>query len=159
MKSYVASILLALVSVAGLDVNGIFAQQVPVKRNFEAEIQTALASAKAAAGFEFLGTLVRTCLLPQSGGESTSDNVPGYVTNPATAPARDTWYAEPSKVFDNLDFVGGKLHSSWALTTKDGIILFDTLSLQLGGIDYRWDAEGWPRSDEYKVCSYLPRPW
>lgn len=127
MKSPVATIVLALVSLAGLDVNGMFAQQAPVKRNFEAEIQTALASAKAAAGFEFLGTLVRTCLLPQSGGESTSDNVPGYVTNPATAPARDTWYAEPSKVFDNLYFVGGKLHSSWALTTKDGIILFDTI--------------------------------
>lgn len=81
MKSPVATIVLALVSLAGLDVNGMFAQQALVKRNFEAEIQTALASAKAAAGFEFLGTLVRTCLLPQSGGESTSDNVQGYVTN------------------------------------------------------------------------------
>ena len=67
-----------------------FAQQAPVKRNFEAEIQTALELAKAVAGFEFLGTLVRTCLLPPSGGESTNDNVPGYVTNPATAPARDS---------------------------------------------------------------------
>ena len=38
-----------------------------------------------------------------------------------------TWYAEPAKVFDNLYFVGGKIHSAWALTTSDGIILIDTI--------------------------------
>src|SRR6266536_3561185 len=127
MKSHIASIGVALAIVAGLGVNGVFAQQAPVKRDFETEIRAALESAKTAAGFEFLGTLVRTCLLPQSGGEDTRDNVPSYVTNPASAPARDTWYAEPAKVFDNLYFVGGKLHSSWALTTKEGIILIDTI--------------------------------
>ena len=127
MQSHIASIGVVLAIVAGLSVNGVFAQQAPVKRNFEAEIQAALQSAKTAAGFEFLGTLVRTCLLPQSGGEDTRDNVPGYITNPASAPARDTWYAEPAKVFDNLYFVGGKLHSAWALTTKEGIILIDTI--------------------------------
>src|SRR5439155_13891069 len=82
---------------------------------------------KTAAGFEFLGTLVRTCLLPQSAGEDTRDNVPSYVTHRDSAQARHTWYAEPAKVFDNLYFVGGKLHSSWALTTKEGIILIDTI--------------------------------
>jgi len=127
VKSRIASIGGALAILAGLGVNAVFAQQPPVKRNFEAEIQAAIESAKTAAGFEFLGTLVRTCLLPQSGGEDTRDNVPSYVTNPASAPARDTWYAEPAKVFDNLYFVGGKLHSSWALTTKEGIILIDTI--------------------------------
>src|SRR6266581_5541401 len=127
VKSRIASIGVALAILAGLGVNAVFAQQPPVKRNFEAEIQAAIESAKTAAGFEFLGTLVRTCLLPQSGGEDTRDNVPSYVTNPASAPARDTWYAEPAKVFDNLYFVGGKLHSSWALTTKEGIILIDTI--------------------------------
>jgi metallo-beta-lactamase class B len=127
VKSRIASIGVALAILAGLGVNTVFAQQPPVKRNFEAEIQAAIESAKTAAGFEFLGTLVRTCLLPQSGGEDTRDNVPSYVTNPASAPARDTWYADPAKVFDNLYFVGGKLHSSWALTTKEGIILIDTI--------------------------------
>ena len=127
MKSYVASVSLVLAIVAGIAVAVVFAQQVPVKRNFEEEIQAALESAKTAAGFEFLGTLVRTCLLPQSGGEDTRDNVPNYVTNPASAPARDTWYAEPARVFDNLYFVGGKLHSAWALTTGEGIILIDTI--------------------------------
>src|SRR4030095_3694862 len=127
MKSHIVSIGVALAIVAGLGVNGVFAQQAPVKRDFETEIRAAVESAKTAAGFEFLGTLVRPCLWPQSGGEDTRDNVPDYITNPTSAPARNTWYAEPAKVFDNLYFVGGKLHSAWALTTKDGIILIDTI--------------------------------
>ena len=111
---------------AGLAV-GLALAQAPGKRDYEAEIEKALRGAKNAAGFEFQGTLVRTCLVPQSGGENTSDTPPGYVTNPASAPPRDAWYADPAKVFDNLYFVGGKLHSAWALTTKEGIILFDTI--------------------------------
>jgi hypothetical protein len=127
MKSHIATVGVAFTIVVGLGVNGLLAQQAPVKRNFDAEIQAALESAKTAAGTEFLGTLVRTCLLPQSGGENTTDNVPGYVTNPASAPARNNWYADPAKVFDNLYFVGGKIHSAWALTTREGIILIDTI--------------------------------
>jgi metallo-beta-lactamase class B len=42
-------------------------------------------------------------------------------------PDRATWYAPPYKVFDNLYFVGTKIHSAWALTTSDGIIVIDTL--------------------------------
>jgi metallo-beta-lactamase class B len=137
MKRYVASVGAAL---AVLAADSGFAQQAQVKRDFESEIQAALEAAKTAAEFEFLGTLVRTCLLPQSGGEDTRDNVPGYIANPASAPARSTWYAEPARVFDNLYFVGGKVHSSWALTTRDGIILIDTIypynseELIIGGI-------------------------
>jgi len=97
------------------------------QRNFESEIDAALGSAKTAAGFEFTGTLARICLLPQSGGEDTSDRLPAYIADPSRAPARDTWFAEPAKVFDNLYFVGGRIHSSWVLTTRDGIILFDTI--------------------------------
>ena len=41
-------------------------------------------------------------------------------------PDRSTWYARPYKVFDNLYFIGTKIHSSWALTTSDGIIVIDT---------------------------------
>jgi len=123
VKSRLASVV-ALAMAAGLGVDGAFAQ---LKRDFEAEVRDALQSAKAASEFEFLGTLARTCLLPQSGGEDTRDNVPGYVANPASSPPRDTWYAEPARVFDNLYFVGGKIHSSWALTTREGIILIETI--------------------------------
>ena len=104
----------------------LIAQQAPA-RDFDAEIRAAIQSAKTAAGEDFAGSLVRTCLLPQSGGENTSDTAPGFVTKPASAPARATWYADPAKVFDNLYFVGGKVHSAWALTTSDGIILIDTI--------------------------------
>ena len=113
----------------------------PAKRDYDAEVDAAIRSAKTAAGFEFLGTLARTCLLPQSGGEDTSDKVPPYVADPAKAPPRETWYAEPSKVFDELYFVGGKIHSSWALRTRAGIILIDTIypynseELVLGGME------------------------
>ena len=122
-----ARIIVSLCRCRLLAAGSVLAQQAPARRDFDAEIQAALQAAKTAAGFEFLGTLVRTCLLPQSGGEDTRDNAPGYVTNPASAPARDTWYADPAKVFDNLYFVGGKVHSSWALTTSEGIILIDTI--------------------------------
>ena len=118
---------IALVLAVALAAAHALAQEPPRARNFDAEIRAAVESAKTAAGFEFLGTLVRICLLPQSGGENTNDTVPAYVTKPASAPARETWYADPAKVFDNLYFVGGKLHSAWALTTKEGIILFDTI--------------------------------
>ena len=56
-----------------------FAQNAPASRDFDAEIEAALRSAKRPAGFEFLGTLNRNCLLPASGGVNTSNNLPGYV--------------------------------------------------------------------------------
>ena len=127
MKSINRRAAVALAVVAGIAAGSAFAQQPQAKRDFDAEISAALASAKSAAGFDFLGTLVRTCLVPQSGGEDTRDIPEPYVTNPAKAPPRDSWYTEPARVFDNLYFVGGKIHSAWAMTTKEGIILFDTI--------------------------------
>ena len=78
-----------------------------------------LARAKAAAEFDFPGTLVRVCVAPQT--------APGPDVAPPPPPPRDTWYTDPAKVFDNLYFVGTKIHSSWALTSSEGIILIDTL--------------------------------
>jgi metallo-beta-lactamase class B len=42
-----------------------------------------------------------------------------------TAATRPDPYVEPARVFDNLYFVGDRTTSSWALTTPNGIILFD----------------------------------
>ena len=91
------------------------------------DVVAAQQAAKTAAEFTFLGTLARTCFLPPSRSEDLRDIVPEYVADPGKAPPRSSWYAEPAKVFDNLYFVGGKIHSAWALKTSDGIILFDTL--------------------------------
>ncbi len=109
MKSIIASCL-----AVGLGFSAAQAQGQPAN-----PIDGYLARAKAAAGFDFAGTLVRVCVAPQT--------APGADVAPPPPPARDTWYTDPAKVFDNLYFVGTKIHSSWALTTSDGIILIDTL--------------------------------
>ena len=84
-------------------------------------IDTHLTSARIAAGFDFTGTLARLCVAPAAVPDTLRD------VAPAPAPPRETWFAEPAKVFDNLYFVGSKIHNSWALTSSDGIILLDTL--------------------------------
>lgn len=104
------------------------------------DVVAAQQAAKKAAEFTFLGTLARTCFLPPSRSEDLRDIVPDFVADPGKAPPRSSWYAEPAKVFDNLYFVGGKIHSAWALKTNDGIILLDTIytynseELILGGM-------------------------
>ena len=109
-------------------------------RDFDREIEDTIRAAQRAAGFEFLGTLTRLCLLPALGSVNETDIVPPYVHDPTAAPARETWYADAAQVFDNLYFVGGKLHSAWALKTSQGFILLDTIypynseELILGGM-------------------------
>ena len=46
---------------------------------------------------------------------------------PRPDPPRDSWYAEPAKVFDNVYWVGTKINSAWAIKTSAGIILLDTM--------------------------------
>src|SRR5215468_6657309 len=94
----------ALALAAGLGVAGALAQQ--GANTTEAH----LANAKAAAGFDFTGTLARICIAPQT--------APGADVRPPPPPDRSTWFMEPAKVFDNLYFVGTKIHSSWAMTTS-----------------------------------------
>lgn len=77
-----------------------------------------LLAAKQAAGFDYTGTLARTCIAPAFGVGGGQHGV---------IPARDTWHAEPAQMFDNLYFIGTKVHSAWALKGSDGIIIIDTL--------------------------------
>jgi len=93
---------------------GAFAQNQPDT------VDAHLIAARTAAGFDFTGTLARLCIAPPFVA-GIRDLAPG------PAPARETWFTEPAKVFDNLYFVGSKIHSSWALTNREGIILMDTL--------------------------------
>jgi metallo-beta-lactamase class B len=51
----------------------------------------------------------------------------GRAGGPPAAPARETWHAEPVKVFDNLYFLGQTEFSVWAITTSQGIILLDAI--------------------------------
>jgi len=59
----------------------------------------------------------------------------GRAGGPPAAPARETWYARPQKVFDNLYFVGQTEYTAWAITTSQGIILLDAI------FDYSVEAE------------------
>jgi metallo-beta-lactamase class B len=90
-------------------------------QNGAGSIDGHLVAARNAAGFDFTGTLARLCVAPPMMPLGIRDVAPG------PPPARDTWFTEPAKVFDNLYFVGSKIHSSWALTSSQGIILIDTL--------------------------------
>jgi len=85
------------------------------------EIDAHLVAARNAAEFDFTGALARLCVAPAAVPNTVRDVAPG------PAPSRDTWFIEPAKVFDNLYFVGSKIHNSWALTSSEGIILVDTL--------------------------------
>jgi metallo-beta-lactamase class B len=83
------------------------------------------AAARAAAGAEYVALYNRFAEIcsptgqPQRGG--------GAAAGAREVPARDTWYHPPAKVFDNLYFVGTKLHSAWAVQTSDGLIVIDAL--------------------------------
>lgn len=80
-------------------------------------------AARKAAGTEHLGVFNVTCkylMPPDSPAAPAAPRRPG-------PPARDTWYTEPAKVFDNLYFLGQSEYSSWAVTTSAGIIVIDAI--------------------------------
>ena len=77
-----------------------------------------VAAARAAAG-QYADMVDRLCPQPASAG-------PGRRPAPGVPP-RDSWHAEPVRVFDNLLFVGMTEFSTWAVTTSDGIIIIDPI--------------------------------
>ena len=84
-------------------------------------VEQHIAAARAAAG-EHAGMVDRLCPLP-----GVARPVQGNRGAPQDDPPRDSWHAEPAKVFDNLYFVGMTEFSAWAVTTSDGIIVIDPL--------------------------------
>jgi len=96
MKMRVAA---ALSILASWGINAV-AQQPPVPAPPPDSYEGHLAAAKRAAGFEFPGTLARLCIAPTT---AVGQNI--------GAADRGLWYAEPVKVFDNLYWVGTKIHS------------------------------------------------
>jgi metallo-beta-lactamase class B len=84
-----------------------------------------IAAAKAAAGTEYGGLATRLCTAPAAPAPRPANTPP--TPRPAGAPPRESWYAKPVKVFDNLYFVGQTEYSAWAVTTSDGIIVIDPI--------------------------------
>jgi metallo-beta-lactamase class B len=141
-------VLVAAALAAGLaSVGTSFAQQAGPD-TLEAHIR----AATVAAGLD-LGGILTVCL-PRNG--------------PDPRPANDV--AEPTKVFDNLYYVGLQSVSAWAVTTSQGIIVIDTLNnaqeaqnsiegglrrLRLNPADIKYIIITHAHADHYGGATYL----
>jgi len=90
-----------------------------------ASIEAHLAAGKNAAGGrdgtpDFYGLVTAICVAPLNAPVRPDAPVPRMNPNRAST------YLEPKKAFDDLYWMGTPSRSSWALTTDDGIILYDT---------------------------------
>src|SRR5262245_2500973 len=100
------------------------------------QVDAHVAAAKAAAGSDFAGVFDRLCTeavpaTTSGAGRAGRSNTP----RPPGPPPRESWHAEPVKVFDNLYFLGQTEYSVWAVTTSAGVILIDSI------FDYSVDDE------------------
>jgi metallo-beta-lactamase class B len=105
-----------------------FAQQAATARSAGGkaqEVERHVAAARAAAGREHAAMVDRLC--PAPAGSLPAGPSPRPGAQPPAGPPRETWHAEPAKVFDNLYFVGMTEFSAWAIPTSDGIIVIDPL--------------------------------
>ena len=90
------------------------------------------AAARVAAGQDLKGVYDVACPAetpaapPAAAGRGNADGK-GTAVAPRPDPPREQWYAEPVKVFDNLYFVGTKVHGAWVVSTSDGLIVIDAL--------------------------------
>jgi metallo-beta-lactamase class B len=82
-------------------------------------------AAKLAAGTDWSGTFLRLCVPPPANPQAAGGRGRGGA--PGRVPARETWYAEPAKVADNLYFLGTRVHSAWAVVGSEGIIIIEAL--------------------------------
>ncbi len=100
---------------------------------FAQETVTSLkATAKAAAGTDLMGIYSVICppdTPPPARGAGRGAAGAGRAAGGRRDrdPPKEEWFTGPVKVFDNLYFVGTKVHGSWAITTSDGIIVLDAL--------------------------------
>ncbi|HEX5110833.1 MAG TPA: MBL fold metallo-hydrolase [Vicinamibacterales bacterium] len=105
------------------------------------EVDRHVAAAKAAAGSNWGGLYTAVCgdavgftqpAAPRGGGAGRGARGGGARRGGGGGaapggPPRESWHAEPVKVFDNLYYVGMTEYSAWAITTSDGIILLDAI--------------------------------
>lgn len=101
-------------------------QTAPAHRDFEAEITATVRAATIAADRDFPLTVLQLCHMSKPTPLDTTDVVPPGHAGTYSEPPRERWYVEPARAFDNLYFVGDLDQSAWALTTPEGIVLFDT---------------------------------
>lgn len=127
MRTLFAGLSMAIVLASGFGAAGAFAQ------SSNSRVDAHIAAAKAAAGTEFAGVFNRICT--EAVAPLTPATPRPTAQRPAGPPPRDSWHADPVKVFDNLYFLGQTEYSVWAVTTSAGIILIDAI------FDYSVDDE------------------
>jgi metallo-beta-lactamase class B len=120
MKSLAVIIGAAAILVAGI---GIASAQTP-----PTTVDGLVGAARNAAGLEWPGTFVRLCIPPPPAAPPAGAGAGGGARGAAPRPpAKETWYAEPAKVADNLYFIGTKIHNAWAIVGNEGIIVLEAL--------------------------------
>jgi len=118
---------LVVCALAASDVSG---------QNTESNAHIAAAKAAAKADHGQLFTSLCSPVAPGRGaGRQGRAARPAATTAAPAPPPKESWHAEPMKVFDNLYFVGMKDVSAWAVNTSQGIIVLDAL------YDYSVDDE------------------
>jgi metallo-beta-lactamase class B len=63
---------------------------------------------------------------PRTAAQARPAAPPAAAAAAPKIPPKSEWFQEPSKVFDNLYYVGSQLQSMWLVKTSDGLILHDT---------------------------------
>lgn len=119
----------------GILITGAWAAGIASAQAPAATVEGHIEAAKAAAGTDWAGTFLRLCIPPPARPAGAPQAIrAGGVARGAAArggaarvPARETWFAEPAKVADNLYFIGTKIHSAWALVGSQGIIVIEAL--------------------------------
>jgi len=130
VKNCLVGALLAGALLWGFASAGLLAQSHP-------RVEAHVAAAKTAAGTDFAGVFTRICR------EAAPAAMPPIAPRPEAQrgarppgpPPRESWHAEPVKVFDNLYFLGQTEYSAWAVKTSAGLIIIDSI------FDYSVDDE------------------
>jgi metallo-beta-lactamase class B len=89
-----------------------------------------MASAEAQRRVATAMTLAGSDLVPQAQSFCTATGPLrlALARQAAGLPPIENYTVEPTRVFDNMYFIGMSSQNSWAITTSDGIILLDTLN-------------------------------
>ena len=120
------------------------------------------AAARAAAGTEHVSLLNRFVDICGTGATAVPQRGRGAGVQPPErqVPARETWYHPPAKVFDNLYFVGTKIHNAWAIQTLEGSDRHRrALRLCRQGLGCRRFAEARPQSRSDEIPHHQSRSW
>jgi metallo-beta-lactamase class B len=132
MKRYLV-IVIGTILVVGLIASDARAQAAQADAHVAAAKAATLPKGAAAKPWQsFEGVFKQQCSPPRPGARPEAEPIgsnaplePGEQRK-LTATPHDQWYVPPTKVFDNLYYIGTKTESTWALTTSAGIILLNT---------------------------------